>query len=102
MKKRLLSLCLLGMLSAGAMAQRATDVLDRGLVAMRTQGGVFCSWRMTGDEYFDVKYNIYRDGTKLNETPLNVSNFFDADGHTHRRWRRGRTTILRLRWITAT
>ena len=80
MKKRLLSLCLLGMLSAGAMAQRATDVLDRGLVAMRTQGGVFCSWRMTGDEYFDVKYNIYRDGTKLNETPLNVSNFFDADG----------------------
>ena len=74
------------MLSAGAMAQRATDVLDRGLVAMRTQGGVFCSWRMTGDEYFDVKYNIYRDGTKLNETPLNVSNFFDADGDRDSRY----------------
>ena len=71
---------MLGMLSVGAMAQRATDVLDRGLVAVKTDGGIFCSWRIMGEEYYDVKYNIYRDGTKLNDEPLNVSNFLDAGG----------------------
>ena len=36
---------MLGMLSVGAMAQRATDVLDRGLVAVKTDGGIFCCVR---------------------------------------------------------
>ena len=73
---------MLGMLSVGAMAQRATDVLDRGLVAVKTDGGIFCSWRIMGEEYYDVKYNIYRDGIKLNSEPLDVSNYLDADGST--------------------
>ena len=78
MKKRFLPLFVLGMLSGTASAQRATDVLDRGLVAVQvkadsrklnTEGGIFCSWRMPAEEYYDVKYNIYRDGTKLNSEP---------------------------------
>ena len=71
---------MLGMLSVGAMAQRTTDVLDRGLVAVKTGGGIFCSWRIMGEEYYGVKYNIYRDGTKLNSEPLDVSNFLDTGG----------------------
>ena len=63
-----------------AAAQRMTDKLDRGLVAVKTDGGVFCSWRILGEEYYDVTYNIYRDGTKLNAEPLQVSNFVDASG----------------------
>lgn len=63
-----------------AMAQRFTDRLDRGLVAVQTTGGVYCSWRIQADEYYDVKYNLYRDGTKVNAEPLNVSNFTDASG----------------------
>ena len=86
MKKRILSMMMLGMLAAGASAQRATDALDRGLVAMKTSGGVFCSWRILGEEYYDVKYNIYRDGTKLNSEPLDVSNFLDAAGTTSSRY----------------
>lgn len=82
MRKTFLSLLMLGMVSVGAMAQRTTDKIDRGLVAVKTDGGIFCSWRITGDEYYDVKYNIYRDGTKLNSEPLNVSNFLDASGTT--------------------
>ena len=30
----------------GLKAQRPMDVLDRGLVAVKTSGGVFCSWRI--------------------------------------------------------
>ena len=69
-----------------AAAQRATDVLDRGLVAMQTDGGVFCSWRIPGEEYFDVAYNIYRDGVRLNDAPLEVSNFTDAGGTARSRY----------------
>src|SRR5574344_2777737 len=63
-----------------ATAQRFTDRLDRGLVAVQTTGGVYCSWRIQADEYYDVKYNLYRDGTKVNAEPLNVSNYTDASG----------------------
>lgn len=61
-------------------AQRFTDKLDRGLVAIAKQSGVFVSWRVQPDEYYDVKYNVYRNGTKLNSTPLSVSNYTDASG----------------------
>jgi autotransporter-associated beta strand protein len=58
-----------------------TDRLDRGLVAVKTSSGIWCSWRVLAEEYYDVKYNIYRDGTKLNDQPLEVTNFGDsADG----------------------
>ena len=43
-----------------ANAQRKTDALDRGLVAVTQSSGVFLSWRVQADEYYDVKYNIYR------------------------------------------
>ena len=72
----------IAMMSIHVMAQRTTDKLDRGLVAIKTDAGVFCSWRILGEEYYDVTYNIYRDGTKLNAEPLSVSNFVDASGTT--------------------
>lgn len=64
----------------GANAQRFTDKLDRGLVAVKTTKGVYCSWRIQADEYYDVKYNLYRDGTRVNAEPLDVSNFTDTSG----------------------
>lgn len=79
MKKLLLLIALCGLMHVGAFAQRAMDKLDRGLVAVKVQNGVFCSWRIMGEEYYDVKYNLYRDGTKIAEN-LDVSNFTDAAG----------------------
>lgn len=67
-------------LAQGATAQRVTDALGRGLVAMQTDSGVFCSWRINADEWDGTEYNIYRGGTKLNSTPLKVSNFTDPSG----------------------
>lgn len=80
MKKFFVTAALFMLASAGTYAQRFTDKLDRGLVAVQTTKGVYCSWRIQADEYYDVKYNLYRDGTKVNSEPLNVSNYTDASG----------------------
>ena len=82
MRRLFSALAALVLCLACAHAQRSTDVLDRGLVAMpaRSGGGNFVSWRIFGEEYYDTDYNIYRDGVKLNEEPLHVSNFTDAQG----------------------
>jgi autotransporter-associated beta strand protein len=62
-------------------AQRPTDKLDRGLVAVPAGSGNFVSWRIFGEEYYDTEYNLYRNGTKLNDTPLKVSNYSDTGGN---------------------
>ncbi len=81
MKKHLLySMLLAAMLPLSSQAQRVMDKIDRGLVAVKTANGVFCSWRIFGEEYYDVSYNLYRDGTKVNDKPLTVSNFVDKNG----------------------
>lgn len=81
-KKFLLAAVLMFSVVLSVHAQRTMDKLDRGLVAVKTNSGVFCSWRIMGEEYYDVTYNIYRDGTKLNSEPLTVSNFTDGSGST--------------------
>ena len=80
MKRHTLTLIILCALSLTAQAQRMTDKLDRGLVAIKQTTGVYISWRIFGEEYYDVTYNLYRDGTKLNATPLTASNYTDATG----------------------
>ena len=79
-KKTLLLFALTMMPVLTAFSQRKTDALDRGLIAIKTTNGVYCSWRIMGEEYYDVKYNLYRDGTKVNSEPLSVSNYSDAAG----------------------
>jgi len=74
------AMCLL--LCCQASAQRSTDHLDRGLVAAKVTGGVYLSWRINADEYFDTKFNVYKDGTLLTPEPISVSNFTVARGTT--------------------
>lgn len=62
-------------------AQRAVDKLDRALVAVKTSSGVFVSWRIQSEEYYDVTYNLYRNGTMIAQN-LKVSNYTDAAGTT--------------------
>ena len=66
-------------MTMGVQAQRVTDKLDRGLVAVKTGGGIFCSWRILAEEYYDVTYNLYRNGT-LVAANLATSNYTDAAG----------------------
>ncbi len=71
MMKRLyfLFVMLLG-ISHAVMAQRFTDKLDRGLVVVptgSTDGSKenLVTWRRLADEYYDVTYNLYKNGTLL-------------------------------------
>ena len=65
--------------SVGIHAQRIMDKLDRGIVAVKTTSGVFINWRIQSDEYYDVTYNLYRNGTLIAEN-LSTSNHTDAAG----------------------
>ena len=67
-------------------AQRSTDRLDRGLVAIPSNSGNFISWRIFGEEYYDTEYNLYCNGTKLNSTPLKVSNYSHSGGTSSSRY----------------
>ena len=81
MRKRILTaLALASLLTTGVFAQRHTDLLDRSVVAIQSVEGVYVNWRMFGEEYYDVAWNLYRDGTKVNSEPLTVSNYVDKEG----------------------
>lgn len=60
---------------------RQMEFLDRGVVAVKTGTGVFVSWRLLGTEGSNVSFNVYRDGTKVNASPItNSTNLQDASG----------------------
>lgn len=80
--KLLVTCALLSTATSAVYAQRPTDKLDRGLVAVPVGSGNFVSWRIFGEEYYDTEYNLYRGGTKLNAQPLKVSNFQDTGGNS--------------------
>ena len=79
MKKNLLIIIGLAFAALPSFAQRTTDKLDRGLVAMKASTGVYLSWRLLGSEYYDVTYNVYRDGNLI-KSGLSSSNYSDASG----------------------
>lgn len=79
MKKFLLFLTSVMLMAGHAHAQRQMETLDRGLVAVKTPKGVYTSWRIPGEEWYDVTYNLYRDGALVAEG-LTTSNFTDPAG----------------------
>lgn len=67
--------------SVSSVFQRQMEYLDRGLVAVKTDGGVFVSWRLLGNEPDAIAFNLYRDGKKINPEPITTStNYQDAGG----------------------
>ncbi|MEK4248020.1 rhamnogalacturonan lyase family protein [Paenibacillus sp. FSL W7-1287] len=66
---------------------RNTEWLDRGVIALQSEDGIFVSWRLLADEYeAGVTFNLYRDGVKLNAAPLSVTNFVDEAGEAGDRY----------------
>ncbi|MCD7720942.1 MAG: hypothetical protein LUI09_01800, partial [Prevotellaceae bacterium] len=79
--RKLLLLTFACALSLTAMAQRFyTEKLDRALVAVPASSGNFVSWRVLPEEYYDVTYNLYCNGTLLKEG-LTVSNYTHTSGN---------------------
>ena len=63
---------------------RQMEKLDRGLIAIKTDGGIYLSWRLfdSEDNIFgsadkNVSFNVYRDGKKISEVATNT-NYFDS------------------------
>ena len=56
------------------------EKLDRGVIAVKADNGVFVSWRSLLGDSKDLLFDVYRDGSKINETPLKVTNFTDPAG----------------------
>ena len=69
-----------GLIDARPDIQRQIPDMGRGLVAVKTDNGVFISWRWNGTESLDTKYNLYKNGEKLNNVPMSLTNYTDNDG----------------------
>ncbi|AUX22256.1 hypothetical protein SOCEGT47_027570 [Sorangium cellulosum] len=55
--------------------------LDRGVVAVPADGGIYVGWRLFGYDRDDIAFNVYRDGEKVNDAPITDStNFVDRGG----------------------
>ncbi len=60
---------------------RSMENLDRAPVAVKTNEGIYLSWRMLGLDPDSIAFNVYRDGKKVNVKPLTGStNLLDAMG----------------------
>lgn len=62
-----------------ATPKRQMEYLDRGVVAVKVNNGIFISWRVLGNESSDVSYNLYRGAAKI-ATVTGASNYLDAEG----------------------
>jgi rhamnogalacturonan endolyase len=82
----LLAGCVGALLPLVAMAgppsgSRQAEYLDRGVLAVPSEGGVFVSWRLLGPESYGTGFNVYRDGRKINRRPLSdTTNLLDPEG----------------------
>ncbi len=81
MKKYLLSAALVAAISFSAFGIPQAERLNRGVVAVTGDNGVFVSWRSLVSDDAATTFDIYRDGVKINDTPISrVTNFTDAAG----------------------
>lgn len=91
MKHLFTNLLLLGLLLTGQTeawsATKQMEYLDRGVVAVKVNNGVFISWRFLGTDDKSAGFNIYRDGTKVNETPItSKTNYVDTKGEANSKY----------------
>ncbi len=81
--KYILLLVLFSCVGNVSAAKRQMEYLDRGVVAVKVNNGVFLSWRYLGTDDPSISFNVYRNGTKVNDKPIaDRTNFTDASGNT--------------------
>jgi rhamnogalacturonan endolyase len=79
LKVVIIAVSLLG--SGGVFGQRNMEYLNRGLVAVAVQDGVFLSWRIFALDTGTVGFNLYRNDTLVNPEPITgISNYVDPEG----------------------
>lgn len=64
-------------------AQRIMERLNRGTIAAANDSGVFVSWRLLATDPENIAFNVYKNGNKINEKPLqNATSILDSKGTT--------------------
>lgn len=57
------------------------EPLDRGAIATKTSSGMLVNWRLLINDAKDVNFNVYRNGVKLNSSPITTkTNYLDKNG----------------------
>jgi hypothetical protein len=57
------------------------EALSRGVTVVPSGGGSLVSWRLLGTDEQNVAFNVYRDGQKLNASPITgATNYLDSSG----------------------
>lgn len=59
---------------------RQTEKLNRGLIAVKVNKGVYLGWRLFGDEEEDTSFSLYRDGRRIAANILTSTNYLDSEG----------------------
>jgi rhamnogalacturonan endolyase len=60
-------------------SSKQLEDLNRGLISVRSGSNNFVSWRLLGWEPAGVSFNLYRNGTKVNSSPItNSTNYLDS------------------------
>ncbi|HDQ26805.1 MAG TPA: carbohydrate-binding protein, partial [bacterium] len=72
------------LLAAPFIEARQMERLGRGVVAVNLgSNNIFVSWRMLGTDPADIAFNLYRNSTRVNASPItNVTNYTDTSGST--------------------
>lgn len=66
-----------------AYGQRNMEYLTRGFIAVNTLDYVFLSWRIFATDGDSVRFNLYRNDTLINASPISgLSNYMDSSGAT--------------------
>lgn len=64
--------------------KKQMEKLSRAPVAIQTKDGVYISWRMLGTDPDKIKFNVYRNGLKVNSKPISTStNYLDEKGKSN-------------------
>ncbi|WNS45229.1 GDSL-type esterase/lipase family protein [Paenibacillus sp. MMS20-IR301] len=67
--------------AAGTLPARQAEYLNRGLVAVLTDNGVYLSWRYLNTDSDEIAFNVYKNGLKVNAAPISDStNYVDSSG----------------------
>jgi len=72
--------------TALAATGKQVEKLDRGVVAIHTDAGNFIGWRALGTDAAGIRFDVYRNGRKLNAEPLAITNFMDKGAPSDARY----------------
>lgn len=65
--------------TAQAASTRYMEKLGRGLVAMKTDSGIYLSWRLLGTESYNTSFYVYRNNSLI-ATVSDSTNYLDTSG----------------------